>query len=389
MEFPQFASLPVEIQLQVWEALTAGPAMHIFDVCFPSSEGASRAQKAFGLAGDMDDKARERYRQYEKTVFLDCLDTSDEENSRPTRVAKYTFDPSMYRLMSSLATVNKSASATAQRVARTASTNTVYLPGRSRKVSYPDSDVLMLRFRDGGAATQAAAHMFPAEADMFRFSSISDVLESQWSTGMAETLQNAKKVALDVSETWVPDSVGGETAFEEIMYLACTLQNDLEVLYLVDNCVGRCKGCRREGIWAHGLQTRGELFNGLHYQNGGDTERTGDVIEAVSKRYVEVFDLERLGWADEHPTYVFARMIDEAIRTQQRGSERDSFQGVRVLVVEDEEMERCNTSMAVDCRADAIAEFSMDMIEEMSRLLLPALAGVGLITAEPEVGKAR
>lgn len=382
MEFPQFASLPRELQLQVWEVLTAGPSMHIFDVCFPSAHGASRAEKAFGSEEEMDEPTRERWSKYEKTVFLDALDTSDDEVARPTRVARYPFDPSVYHLTDTLTAVSKSTSAMLARATKAAETNTVYLPGRAHSVTYPSSDVLMLRFRDGGAATAAAARMFPVLDASFRFSSISEVLESQWSDEMAQTLHGARKIALDVAEAWVP-GLGGEMAFEEVMYLACTLQQDLEVLYLVDNCVGRCSGCDRERVKGADMGERGELFNGLHYQDGGDIERHRDEVKAVSKKYVEVFELEKLGWDMEHPAYVFARMIDEAIRNQQQGSGKETFQGVRVLVVEDEEMPGQDTDMLVDCRAGATAEFSMEMLDEMSLFLLPALAGQGLMNADP------
>lgn len=385
MDFPHFTSLPLELQMQVWEAITAGPSMHIFDVCFPTVHGASRAEKAFGPLESMDQTTRERWKRYEKTVFVDCLDTSDEEVNRETHIARYPFDPSRYHLTRALTSVSKTTAAMVRRTVKSDATNTVYLPGRASRVTYPDSDVLMLRFRDGGAATQAAANLFPViDSEVFRFSSISEVLESQWSDEMAETLHGAKKIAFDVSEAWMPD-LGGEMAFEEVMYLACTLHKDLEVLYLVDNCAGRCKGCKRNHLKTRNLGNRGELFNGLHYQDGGDKERQPDVISAVSKRYVEAFDLEKLGWDDEHPAYVFARMIDEAIRSQQQGTDSETFQGVRVLVVEDEELQGRESDLLVDCKAAAKAEFAVEMLDEMSMYLLPALAGQGLMNADTKI----
>lgn len=69
---------------------------------------------------------------------------------------------------------------------------------------------------------------------------------------------------------------------------------------------------------AEHLQTRGtELEHDLHGDFEGEEERSPDVIQAVGKTYYEVFDLEKMGWSDQHPTYLFARIMNEAIRSQQ------------------------------------------------------------------------
>ncbi|CAM1502672.1 Fc.00g074480.m01.CDS01 [Cosmosporella sp. VM-42] len=354
MTFPQFTSLPPEIQTQVWETCVLGPSMHIFDVCFPSWRGSARSVRAFQ---DSDDK--QRFETYQKTVFLDALDTSNRELERPTRVGRHSFDPSMYRFTNSLLSTSRAASSTTSSVKLRDDTNTIFLPGRSQKITIPKSDVLMLRFRDGGAATQTAAQvLFSSES-----SSISEVLDCEWSPEMAETLRNATKVALDVTETWVP-WMHSEAALEEIAYFACTLQKGLEVLYLVDNCAGRCKGCKRDGIIARDLQKRDEVWRKLRQGGEEDEDREGDVIQAVSKRYVEVFDLGSLGWDEEHQSYLFAKRISAAIRDQQHGEDVGKFQGIRVLVMEDEEIEGLETAVQVDCRMKGVIDSPMDLLNE-------------------------
>ncbi|KAJ4320688.1 hypothetical protein N0V84_005752 [Fusarium piperis] len=312
MEFHQFTTLPMELQVQIWEEYTpSDPAMHVFDVCFPSWKGEERAEQAF-----KDSKAKsEVVDQYKKEVFFDRFESEHE-----------TFDPSMYRVATASRLINRTAYDVVKNIEAKQETNTIHLPGRAQKVTIPSSDVLMMRFRE-----YPIDHTQLATETLLCPPPIGEMLQSQWSNEMASTLQRAKKIAIDVTETWAT-GLYGEMGFEEVTFFASTIQKGLEVLYLVDDCAGRCKGCERQDIKAEDLQKRDQLWKDL---NEDDETRPGDIIRAVSRRYVEVFDLEGLGWA-EHPTYMFARIIGAAIRSHQQDGDKGTFQGVRVLVVEDE-----------------------------------------------------
>lgn len=182
----------------------------------------------------------------------------------------------------------------------------------------------MLRFRDG---PPSAGSVSVSGSDDPPASLIGRVLSSQWSASLASTLHTARSIAFDVVEGNVfsaEDALG----WDDITHLASTLHRDLEVLYLVD--AGAGVGARR-------LQRRGELWTRLDRDGKpGDDQRPADVVRGVGKRYVEVFDLEALGWTACHPAYGFAFLMGNAIRLHQSHGEKCVFQGVRVLVVEDE-----------------------------------------------------
>ena len=168
---------------------------------------------------------------------------------------------------------------------------------------------------------------------------------------MADTLQNAKMIALDVAETWAPASTS-EYGLEEIAYLACCLQKELEVLYLVDHCVGRCTRCGRQDLSAVQLGTRDFLVDDLCGDDPKEVARPADVISGIGKTYREVFDLEALGWNNFHPTYLFAKIISDTIRCQQRDAGNQVFKGVRILVVEETHLHGIDSSILVDCEPE-------------------------------------
>ncbi|KAM0558352.1 hypothetical protein ACHAPJ_005046 [Fusarium lateritium] len=321
MAFRHFGNLPLELQIKIWQTYThPGPAMHIFDVCFPSWKGEGRAERAFET--QKGDKAGEaKFNKYKKTVFLDRLDSIG---------GKAIFDPSMYHATASSRLINRIADQTVRETEARQDMNEIHLPGRAQKISIPSSDVLMLRFRE-----EPADHNDLATETLLCPPPIKDILENQWSSEMASALQNAKRVAIDVAETWAT-GLYGELGLEEIAFFACTIQKGLEVLYLVDDCTGRCKQCGRPNVKMDEIRTRDTLWKGLRTKNTDDQERPGDIVNAVSRRYVEARNLKALGWEEEHPSYIFACMIDAAIKSQQEGADRGTFQGVRVLVVEDE-----------------------------------------------------
>ncbi|CAK7224536.1 hypothetical protein SBRCBS47491_005585 [Sporothrix bragantina] len=174
------------------------------------------------------------------------------------------------------------------------------------------------------------------------------LLDAQWSDEMAETLRNARRIALDAAHTSRFVDMSSPLGLEELAMLACTLHQGLEVLYLVDYCPGQCQDCARPGIKASNLTKKGEFYKTLNddgeipKDDVSDTsntldDRAPDVIWGVGRVYREVFDLEGLGWTDEHPAFNFGRALGAMIRAQQQDvTETCQFQGVRVLVVEDE-----------------------------------------------------
>ena len=176
------------------------------------------------------------------------------------------------------------------------------------------------------------------------------LLDAQWSDEMAATLRNARQIALDAAHTSRFVDLSGPLATEELAMLACTLHQGLEVLYLVDYCPGRCWACARPKLRAADLAQRGALYESLnsdegdnHDQQGqvttkrADAGRAPDMIWGVGQRYREVFDLEGLGWTDAHPAFSFGKKLGAMIRLQQQDATQTcQFQGVRVLIVEEE-----------------------------------------------------
>ncbi|KAF6834999.1 hypothetical protein CMUS01_05956 [Colletotrichum musicola] len=362
--FHRFPDLPPELRLKIWEEASAGPAMHVFDLCFPSWRGAERSRRAFEDAdGNISEDRRHRWEEYSRCVFLDKLETGPRELRRATRVARHAHDPSAYRLRGALRLACVEAGAN---VSRPVEENVVYLPGRDEKIAYDNAeDVLFLRFRDSGALTELSQGVLFGEFDASGANSLGEVLEGPWSAEMASTLHGARKIALDVAETWTLATVG-TVMLEEVAYLGCCLQDGLCVLYLVDHCPGRCSRCHRHEQNAKRLQARGELFRQLHCMTASeDGVREPDVIRGVGKTYREVFDLEALGWTDTHPSYVFARAMDETLRSQQADADAQSFQGIRILVVEDDEVDGLDTTTLMDCNPsgaeDRMAAKAWDM----------------------------
>jgi len=335
-QFPFFAQLPDELQSKIWRAAYPRPAIHIFDVCFPSPRSSGRSKRAFtGIDGVLTDEAQ--WKLYKDTVFLDTLEVySSSFADEDVRAPGFLRDPSMYRFAATLrgtcvtshhesGLAGLDAAGLDPNDDADSPVNAVYLPGKGRWVRYHNDDVLCLRFGREGSIARLANGVLLSDEGSGRDGGIGDALDGVWSEELAATLRRARKVALDVSELWATDSAR-EIIFEEMAYLSCVLQMNLEVLYLVDYCAGRC---RPLGDAAAGRQPRSESGGSV----AGDVERRGDVVYGMGKTYTEVRDLDRLGWDEDHPTRVMARALDETIRGQQ--GMHETFLGVRVLVCED------------------------------------------------------
>lgn len=260
--------------------------------------------------------------------------------------------------------------------------NTVYLPGPDRHVQYNNqTDVMhicfpLLKMKDTQipvnkagtmpsfipchncqGCTPAHANNSPLEMEEANIHDMANspphpqrLLDAQWSDEMAEALRNARYVALDASQAPYLVDMASPLAFEEMAMLACTLHQGLELLYLVDYCPSRCKGYSRSVIRAKDQPVqRGSLLAKLNCPDipGNDHGpvtnlesekdfRTPDVIWGVGRVYREVFDLESMGWSEDHPAFIFARMLSAAICAQQLDATQScQFHGVRVLIAED------------------------------------------------------
>jgi hypothetical protein len=317
-------------------------------------------------------------------------------SSTITQGPLFPTDPSMYKFRGSLAATCIDAAATMRKsTTGGGGTNTIYLgaPSTARgcaSITYDNTqDVLHLRF-------VPPALRFP-DASGRLTSPISAIFESVWSQELAGALHRARRVAIDVSQLWPDlgprvfgsgedgeeeqggdlgeddgvgepavlqggeaedDDAGGiddvSLIMQDIAFLACTVQNDLEVLYLVDYRTGCCDShsSQSPSLRARDLTNRSDdgLYRSLRNGETWEKEKTRepDVIRGVGKVWREVFDLEKLGWHEEHPGFVFAEMFAEVVKMQQgnwasddnedgdNAKERATFKGVRVLVVEDD-----------------------------------------------------
>lgn len=405
--FPQFASLPAEIQLQIWESTAAAlptMQMHLFDVRAPLAPPpeASHISTLVATAAAAQQKARLRQRgsssnttrvrksvppprdsrraARRETVTLEAFScTAAEADGQGHR------DPSGYRLRDALRATCTDAADAVRRARRAVppADRAAVLLSSGRAVEYDAArDVLHLRFLaaadddnepsgprapGGNGSPEGRVTMTkkmseeqeegcedaPAPTTM---APLSAIFRSVWSHELAAALHGARRVAIDVGQVW-PELADEQTRLvQDIVFLACTLQHDLEVLYLVDNsapgrsspspstsssCPSRARKRPAEDLSARD----GELYGRLHYRSDDGWEhecsREGDVVHGVGRVWREVFDLEGLGWHERHPGFVFGEMFGEVVRLQQgnwygEGRKKATFKGVRVLVAEDE-----------------------------------------------------
>lgn len=310
--FPLFPQLPAELQLKIWDASLPRPGIHIFDVCFKDVSSLNKI--APGEAVDED--------AHTEHTFLSSLNVTSTDHRGAASSTAFKNDPSIYKIANILSTTTIDSSNTVK--TKTGSdqegmTNVVRLPSQSEHVSYDNgNDVLCLRFGFNHDIEQEVGPIFR--------NNISRVLEAEWSEDMAASLFSARRLAIDIAEIWSP---GG---LDPILmaYFCCCIQNDLEVLYLVDYCVGRCQSCFKGSLKSKDLVTSEcELAKEL---DSGD--RVMDVIHGSTVTYREISDLEKLGWDSGHSAFGLARVMGDTIREQQ-GTE-GPFLSVRILVCEEE-----------------------------------------------------
>lgn len=343
--------------------------MHLFDICVPSSSASVGDDPASNPQDHQSPKRDALYlEESDDTLYIDTLNTHDLPDlvvpMTTTQGARFHFDPSMYKFRDSLRSACIDSADTIQRLRSTDThtINTIHLPA-GRTLTYDNAqDVLHLRFTP-------PAFRFPDDGR--HASPISAMFEGIWSEELASALHHAKRVALDVSQLW-PDLADGQSdLLQDVAYLGCVLHVDLEVLYLVDYCAGRCHGAKVSGL----MSRDGELYRRLYgYCAGGgggargdewdqERRRKPDALYGVGKIWREIFDLEKLGWGERHPGLAFAETFSEVVRLQQANCvdidgyegrfNRDvKFKGIRVLIAEDEKVDGLDTSMMLSCGCD-------------------------------------
>ena len=344
-DFQHFNALPAELRRKIWEATHPRPSIHVFDVCVPSSLGNRRVRQAFEAQGGTF-RNEKQYNKYRDTVFLDVAETLpaagrkfDLDATHEPGPEYFSSDPSMYKAIESVKSTCSEANESLQLHTKSpyavdndktsTSINSVYLPGRDRWIKYDNaSDVLALRFGASGSIQNIAQQRLLGDGeDASTFSSgISDVLEVVWSAEIASTIWNARKIALDVADTWAANDLAPIMS-EEVAYLSCCLQKDLAVLYLIEQGLEMHTKPGKQHDFLQDLRKVGELRTQL---DRSVESREPDVIHGVGVTYHESFNLERLGWSENHSTFVLAQMFDEMIRSQQGNG--GPFEGVRVLV---------------------------------------------------------
>ncbi|KAL4813655.1 hypothetical protein BDW67DRAFT_192706 [Aspergillus spinulosporus] len=361
-EFPRFDDLPAELRIKIWQAACPAPGIHVFDVCIPSAQTEWRISQA-----QQGSKSRHVGNGSQSSVFLDQFMVSETKNrsvsqkcttnqSRHTcrnvnANCSLTSDPSIYLVADSIRQSCLEASSSLQPRQSAPSSNpndkistkvnSIHLPlrgQRGKQVNYNNIlDTLHLCF---GPPTSYASPFDPgvlnpndgsedAYLRIFK-SGLSDVLLYPWSNDFTLTLQNARRIALDIADLDLEIGLSSrnrfarETVYQEVECVASRLAKGLEVLYVVDYCAGDCRSREMNGL----ENARGELRSMLSHNAG---ERDPDVFYGNGVTYREVTSLESLGWTEETPLFIVLRMFAEAIREHQEEENQRCFQGVRVL----------------------------------------------------------
>ncbi|KAK7747891.1 hypothetical protein SLS53_001143 [Cytospora paraplurivora] len=334
--------------------------MHVFDIRIPSSPAPDGDNPVSGIHDHEPSKTQLLcLEDPDDTLYKIALETggTSQHPMATTQGARFRFDPSMYKFRDSLRATSIDSATTIQK-AKNVDVNTIRLR-TGRAITYDNTqDVLHLRFVSPTSQTPKDAR---------RASPISAMFESAWSEELAKALHYARRIAIDVSQLW-PDLAGGQSdLLQDIAYLACVLQNDLEVLYLVDYCAGRCNSAKAGDLMSRDTELHRKMYC---HGNGGvssfdkgvwdhEKRREPDVFRGVGKIWREVFDIEKMGWDESHPGFVFAEMFSEVVSMQQGNCVTDGnvgavkrdvkFKGIRVLVAEDEKVDEVDTSMVLSC----------------------------------------
>ncbi len=153
-----------------------------------------------------------------------------------------------------------------------------------------------------------------------RYSSIKSILETPWSPEMADTLRTARRIAFDAHAAHL-HLTSGISLIEEVIFLASTVQKNLDVIYLVDYCVEGANPARNARLSWSDLQTRGGVLN-LDLHGTIDTGRKPDIILGIGTVLREVFDLEGLGWVQHGIMHLFAKVLGTQSETSKPSRNR-------------------------------------------------------------------
>ncbi|OJI97621.1 hypothetical protein ASPVEDRAFT_68355 [Aspergillus versicolor CBS 583.65] len=361
--FPRFMDLPPELRLQIWQDARPKPAIHAFDLCIPACAPSHPKEsiESFKLARHKSDIAGQIFLDQPivsrpKTLLpVDTdADTKNQQSSYCSIESALPFDPSAYLVTDSIQQSCLEADwalelpPSSPNRTNTTAFNSVHLPaqGRDKRIWYDNrTEVLLLRF----------GVLFPSESDILVHnlttnhyyytgvlnSNLSNVMEHKWSPQFASTLKNARRLAFDATEITSDCAVLGPPASHLlsrlVKQLSLFLRRDLECLYIVDHCIGRCGKCGKGGldIGKIAVRTKDGLSKKLNFSEG---ERSPDVFHGNGVTYREVFALEELGWNEGTTAFLIARTFAETIRkVQKEGYElqKPCFQGVRVLACQE------------------------------------------------------
>ncbi|KAH8819333.1 hypothetical protein F5884DRAFT_839410 [Xylogone sp. PMI_703] len=312
--FPLFPQLPAELRLKIWETSFRKPSIHIFDAFI----GSDRI---------ITDEAT--YQMYKNCVFLDTLNINL-GTCNGVFATRFRTDPSVYRVTKALSAACIDSAA-------------YYSPEKKERVLYDNtSDILCLRF-----GSSSMVHDFVDDPLINDSHPISSTFEGMWSREMAETLCVSWRVAIDISELWYLSKLNIADV-EDLAILCSCIHNDLETLYLIDYCVGRCQQCWKGKLIPKELQIKKcDLAKKLDPE-----DRNMDVVYGAGIIYREIFDFERLGWDSVHPVFKLAQTMNMMIREQQ--GENGPFHSVRVLVCENEAIDEEDIILSTSCMKNYI-----------------------------------
>ncbi|OHF03829.1 hypothetical protein CORC01_00691 [Colletotrichum orchidophilum] len=96
--------------------------------------------------------------------------------------------------------------------------NTVYLPGQNQRIQCNNGEGVLLRLGDGDVITDLSHGVLIGEFEASGVKNLTVVLKGPWSAEMMETLRDTRLIALGVTETWTPATIG-PVLFEEVAWL--------------------------------------------------------------------------------------------------------------------------------------------------------------------------
>ncbi|KAJ2978020.1 hypothetical protein NQ176_g4047 [Zarea fungicola] len=347
--FPLFAKLPTEVQLEVWNAINHRPGVQIFDVCFPASDPSDNSRASAAFKNRHRNKAiKDESKRCKEKVFIDSLELAPRESDGASTV-DFRRDPSTYKLSQTLLkTCINSANAV-----RKHKTSSIFLPAKGMAVPFDDNiDLFCLRFISPSVDQDGTHRSILGEADGQPSNNIRYALECLWSDDMALALRSARRIAIDISELWGQEAIHPHI-IQEIAALCSCIQSDLEALYLIDYCIGRCRRCWKGGLNSAKLTERMCVLS----ESLDPLKKEMDHFYGSGVVYREICDLEGLGWTPDQLEFQLAIMMGDIIREQQ-GPE-GAFRSVRILACENEPgnddavvLQRCSSTKAETVRVD-------------------------------------